>query len=268
MIKLKKGEILVLRTCRMDMLAYGGFKWPKKGRVSSPDWLDNDKCGHGLHGLPWGVGSSVLFFGDKDKDTVWLLVKVNTAKGNYQHGTGEMTDKCKFKEGEVVYSGDRTAVVALLMKHAPAGLAVNYAVQAGGGDSTQTAGNHSTQKAGWDSTQTAGDESTQKAGEFSTQTAGGKSTQAAGWKSTQTAGDVSTQTAGEFSTQTAGNQSTQKAGLGTAQIIRWYEDVWRVKARIITEAEADKWYKFEGGDWRLCTAAEVFELDKKREKPA
>ena len=120
---------------------------------------------------------------------------------------------------------------------------------------TQKAGNVSTQTAGARSTQTAGARSTQKAGYCSTQTAGARSTQKAGNDSTQTAGHESTQTAGDF--------STQKAGDGTVQVCRWYDNGWKVKARVITEAEANRWYRFESGDWRLCTEAEIAEAEQK-----
>ena len=46
--------VLVLRTCSANMTSYGGFKWPKHGPVSAPDWIDNYECGNGLHG--WLAG--------------------------------------------------------------------------------------------------------------------------------------------------------------------------------------------------------------------
>jgi hypothetical protein len=70
---------------------------------------------------------------------------------------------------------------------------------------------------------------------------------------------MSTQTAGDRSTQTAGDWSTQKAGLQSVQIIRYYKDGWKVKTRVITENEANKWYIFENEDWRLLTDVEIKE---------
>ena len=129
--------------------------------------------------------------------------------------------------------------------------------------STQKAGAASTQTAGYDSTQKAGDDSTQKAGDDSTQKAGYRSTQKAGDASTQTAGYRSTQKAGYRSTQKAGADSTQKAGIGSVQIVRWYDGEWKVKTRTITKELAEIWFKFENGDWRPCTPAEIEEAEKK-----
>jgi len=90
---------------------------------------------------------------------------------------------------------------------------------------------------------------------FATQTAGGASTQKAGYRSTQTAGDKST--------QMAGNRSTQTAGTGTVQATRWYDKEWKVVTRVITSAEANKWYYVENGVWRLCTKGEIKDAEKR-----
>ena len=50
MKKTTKETVLVLRTCSADMTSSGGFKWPKRGPVSAPDWVDNFECENGLHG--------------------------------------------------------------------------------------------------------------------------------------------------------------------------------------------------------------------------
>jgi hypothetical protein len=68
------------------------------------------------------------------------------------------------------------------------------------------------------------------------------------------------QTAGNASMQTAGNASMQKAGDETVQIIYHYcekHKKWINSVRKITEKEANKWYKFENEDWRLCTEEEA-----------
>ena len=62
-----------------------------------------------------------------------------------------------------------------------------------------------------------------------------------------------TQTAGYNSTQKAGSNSTQTAGKGTIQIIRYYDDGWKVKTRVITKQSANKPYKFTNGKWRLVS---------------
>ena len=284
-IVLRENEILVLRDCKHDMTSHNNFVWPVKGAVEAPDWKSDFCCGHGLHGLPWGVGGNYFIGGVTAK---YLVVRVCTDTVNYCHGQDEMTDKCKFHHGFVEFCGTLADAVALISKYMPVNTAINFSTQTAGNESTQTAGYRSTQTAGYASTQTAeymstqtaGNESTQTAEYASTQTAGNRSTQTAGNESTQTAGNASTQTAGDESTQTAGNESTQKAGdrstqtagdestqkAGdkTVQICRWYKDgEWKVSTRVITTKEADKWYRFDGGEWTPCTATEIAEAEKK-----
>ena len=115
-LKLRKGEILVLRTVNEDMTSHGGFKWPARGKVTCPDWKYDDACGHGLHGLPWGVGGNYC---STDADVKWLVVVVSTREGLYSHGSGDMNDKCKFASGRVVYCGAREGALALIQANTP-----------------------------------------------------------------------------------------------------------------------------------------------------
>ena len=55
-MKLKKNEVLILRTCNADMTSYGEFVWPELGYVEAPDWEPTETCGNGLHGFLWGEG--------------------------------------------------------------------------------------------------------------------------------------------------------------------------------------------------------------------
>ena len=206
-ITLKPNEILVLRDVRADMTSRNGFHWPKSGSVEAPDWRDDDKCGGGLHGLPWGVGGDYRIGGS---DATWLVVRVCTDPGNYQHGSGKMCDKCKFREGEVVFCGSREDAVEIIARYAPDGARTNW--------STQTAGNGSTQ--------TAGDESTQK----------------------------------------AGDEACHRAGVGSVQITRWYDSNlrrYRTAARVVTDAEANKWYRASRGVWTELTDKEVAEIESR-----
>jgi len=59
-IQLKKNEIIVLRTANSQRQSRGGFQYPELGRVIAPDWDSEEKCGGGLHALPWGVGDYSL----------------------------------------------------------------------------------------------------------------------------------------------------------------------------------------------------------------
>lgn len=67
--------VLVMRTCSADMTSYDGFRWPKRGPVSAPDWIDNYECGNGLHGWLWGEGDASLGQCD-DINAKWLVVRV------------------------------------------------------------------------------------------------------------------------------------------------------------------------------------------------
>ena len=235
--ELAPDEILVLRDVNADMTSYMGFRWPRCGSVEAPDWEPTCECGHGLHGLPWGVGGNYSIGGEHG---VWLIVRVSTAPENYVHGAGDMRDKCKFGRGDVVFAGGRADAAAMISAYAPPNTPVNWAAQ------------------------TAGDRSTQTAGDRSTQTAGNLSTQTAGNLSTQTAGDESTQTAGYGSTQTAGDGSTQTAGINTVQICRWFKGgAWRVASRVVTKTEANIWFRVERGVWRKCTPAEIRAAEEK-----
>jgi hypothetical protein len=97
------------------MISKNGFKWPKKGPVACDDW-DGGKmvCGGGLHGLENGEQSGSYL--DWSDEAVWLVVKVRVADG-YATGKNELTDKCKFRKGTVVYCGKRDGAVAYLVKH-------------------------------------------------------------------------------------------------------------------------------------------------------
>ena len=143
MRKLKANEILVLRSCGAGGASERNFVWPLTvgAVVEAPDWQDTDDCGHGLHGLPWAQGGNYC----DNSAPVWLVLRVSTVKGNYQHGTGNMIDKCKFRactiEGVFDNSKDATDMI---LKYAPAGTVANYCMLKGGYGSTLTGGDGST----------------------------------------------------------------------------------------------------------------------------
>ena len=100
-------KVLVLRTCAADLTSYNGFTWPQSGRVCAPDWEPVPKCGHGLHGLLWGVGDySLLRL--SDPFARWLVVEVDAAR------VVDLDDKVKFPEGDVLYCGDMPGAQAFL----------------------------------------------------------------------------------------------------------------------------------------------------------
>ena len=226
-ITLKKGEALMLRTCKADgtssvsRLVNGWvvysipFQWPKKGKVSCDDWNPKPICGGGLHGLLWGAGVAANLSGEAD--AAWLVVRIKTSDAVVV-GIG----KVKVPSGNVVYFGDRDTAVALIQKHAPAGTDVVYRTATAGDRGKATAGNWGTATAGYGGKATAGDRGTATAGDRGTATAGYGGTATAGDRGTATAGDRGTATAGDRGKATAGNDGKATAGdRGTATAGNW-----------------------------------------------
>ena len=193
----KRQTVLVLRTCSQDMTSRNNFRWPKRGRVEATDWRDDYRCGGGLHGLLWGVGDGEYL--DWSADAKWLVVAVD--QRDLRTGQGELTDKCKFCCGTVVYCGDRIGATSYLLRHGAAGMAVVGCISAAGDFGTATAGDRGTATAGHGGTATAGH-----------------------W-GTATAGDGGTATAGHWGTATAGHCGTATAGNRGAIVIRWWDCV-------------------------------------------
>jgi hypothetical protein len=219
MKKTTKETVLVLRTCSANMTSYGGFKWPKRGPVSAPDWIDNFRCGNGLHGWLWGEGDDTLGHVDTPK-AKWLVVRVLASE--VRHGAGHLIGKCKFPRGYVVHCGDRKSATEYIMRHGASGKAVigatatagDYGTATAGDYGTATAGCRGTATAGPGGTATAGDYGTATAGDYGTATAGDYGTATAGCRGTATAGPGGTATAGYRGTATAGNSGIATAGDG------------------------------------------------------
>ena len=106
----KPETVLVLRSCKPDLVSYNGFKWPENGPVECPDWDNKPKCGHGLHGLLWGQGDQ-LIVGDILTDK-WLVVEV-LAKDVVKIGGGQ---KVKFPKGNVIFCGDYLTAEMMICK--------------------------------------------------------------------------------------------------------------------------------------------------------
>ena len=140
--------VLVMRTCNADMTAYGGFKWPESGLVEAPDWKPIAKCGHGLHGLLWGVGgASHLDLSDSAKG---LVVRVAAEL------VVDLGGKVKFPRGEVVFCGDLKGAADYICANGGAGRAVYSGTATAGDSGTATAGDRGTATAGYRGTATAG----------------------------------------------------------------------------------------------------------------
>ena len=137
----------MLRTCGADMTSRGGFRWPKRGQVTVPDWNPKPVCGGGLHGLLWGRGSSGLL--DWSEDAVWQVVGIN----KWVEIDG---DKIKVPAGYVIYSGDRKGATDAIIRLGADPSYVPGAFRTGGYESTLTGGDRSTLTGGDWSTLTGG----------------------------------------------------------------------------------------------------------------
>ncbi len=109
--KLKKDHVLVVRTCKADMTAYGGFRWPESGEVIAPDWSPEVRCGSGLHGWLWGVGNYSARIGEHDRK--WLVVEVR------EEGIVDLDGKVKFEKGNVIFCGPWIGAFELAREHMP-----------------------------------------------------------------------------------------------------------------------------------------------------
>ena len=151
--RLRAETVLILRTCAADMTAHGGFKWPRRGPVSAPDWDPAPVCGHGLHGFLWGGGDVSL--ASSASDAIWLVVRA------VAQDVVDLGSKVKFPRGVVVYAGDRASAVAMIQAAAPSSAdPCMYGTATSGDYGTATAGDSGTATAGVRGTATAGDSGT------------------------------------------------------------------------------------------------------------
>jgi hypothetical protein len=166
-----KYRTYIIRTCNADMTSRGGFEWPLSGFVSCPDWIDNNECGNGLHGLLHGIGG-IVYLSDA-ADAKWIVASVDSRTTREIDG-----DKVKFPYAWVEFVGNREDAVDYLQRHdADAMNGANvYANKSGGDRSTLTGGDRSTLTGGYGSTLTGGYGSTLTGGAGSTLTGGDRST--------------------------------------------------------------------------------------------
>lgn len=118
-IDFKKGKgilpenmALVLRSCKADFSAYGGFAWPSSGYVDAPDWEASASCGNGLHGLLDGKGDYSLLCNDWDAQ--WLVVAVDRNLCVNIDG-----NKIKYPWGYVIYSGASREALKIILTNPP-----------------------------------------------------------------------------------------------------------------------------------------------------
>ncbi len=211
-MKLKEDEVLVLRTCNVDLTSYKGFRWKSKGLVVAPDW-DNDKsisCGKGLHGALWGEGDGSLF--NWNKDAMWLVVKVKK-----KHIADiEQQGKIRFKQGIVIFCGSQKDATDFIAKHVQGKAIIGY---------TTTAGDYGTAITGYRGTAIAGDGGIVIAGYYGIATAGEYGSAMTGHYGIATAGYYGSATAGYMGTATAGDNGIATTGYKGTAIAGYYSIV-------------------------------------------
>lgn len=281
-MKLKKNEVLVLRTVNQDMTSgYGGhlFTWSKRGRVTDTNWKDHvDNTG--LSGLVWGAGSYCF----THYPGPHLVLRVDTSR-DFRRVYGVSGEYCEFKTGYVVYCGTQERALALIRRHAPVDVAVNSirqdcrdkcrqvagyyaaqfgrdgAIQCADAFSSQRANNSSWQRVGGASTQIAGSSSIQLSAEYKVgQESGHDSIQIAGSEARQYTQEQSVQIAGPYSYQVSRDRCYQKAGINTVQVLWpciYGKQQTAIRTRVVGKREADKWYKTTDKGWNPCTKQEI-----------
>ena len=181
-----------LRTVDKDGRAYGGFVWPKKGKVTAPDWKPTLECKNGLHALLNGEGDSNLL--SWEPDALWQVVRFDATT------MVELGGKVKFPCCDVIHTGTRATATQRL------------AALVGGGHAIHGLVLHSDEKL------------IANGGYRSTLTGGYYSTLSGGDGSKLTGGNYSTLTGGDGSHLTGGDGSMLTGGGGSCIIIVWWCD--------------------------------------------
>ena len=212
---------LILRTCNTDLTSYNGFQWPADGLVQAPDFEATYDCGHGLHGLLEGKGDGNYL--DWSPEARWLVVEVK------EHllltGQGELCDKCKFPEGNVVHCGTQASALDYLQQHGIDLMGCVGATITTGEHGRATVGDYGTATAGHFGTATAGYKGRAVVGNYGTATAGYCGTATTGHRGTATADNSGTATAGDYGKATAGEWGTVIVGKHGNILCTWYDTI-------------------------------------------
>ena len=182
-----------------------------------------------------------------------------------QHATGGFMVNQRYVDPTILRRG-LFKIVKVRTDPGAVQVAGDYAVQnADCYAAVQTAGNYAIQTADDAAVQTAGEYSIQRAVSAARQCAGvwviqraeHKSVQVAQAYARQEAGSDANQCAGVASIQTVNGRAKQKAGVGSVQIVRWEAgNKSHTASRVVTEAEADRWYEVVRGVWTPCEPPE------------
>ena len=232
------GEVLILRRIPANRITKNNFSWPSGvgAVVECPDWEPINKCGHGLHGWPWGFGLGEGCDYDIIGD-IWLVIgcKPEDVVGELEGGV-----KCKFRRGiirlegnfgdamNVVGKGFAKCVEAASDAQQTAKGAPLNAIQSGYSSNAAANGYSSKAAANGYSSKAAAN------GDYSNAAASGKNTLAA----------------------VVGNGGRVRVGERGAFAVPYYSDIdgWRFLAGKVGEngIKADTWYKAKNGQLSEC----------------
>jgi hypothetical protein len=236
------GVVLFLRRCNKDYTSYGGFQWPSEvgSVVEAPDWKQNDSCGNGLHGWPWGIGlgegmsfdiihDSWIVFSAKPGDVVGGLsgghkAKVKScvvvASGSFgkcwdviDKGRDRLIKEVSNGGCEAASSGN-SSTAASSGNYSKAASSGNYSKAASSGDSSKAASS-----GGFSTAASSGDCSTAaSSGDYSTAASSGDSSKAAssgGFSTAASSGNSSkAASSGDYSTAASSGNSSKAASSG------------------------------------------------------
>ena len=104
-------DAFALRTTDADGRSYAHFEWPREvgAIVTAPDWSPTPECGHGLHGLPDGLGDYGLL-GD-EHDRIWWIISFVRSE------SVDLDGKVKFPRCRVEYFGQMAGAMKLISQH-------------------------------------------------------------------------------------------------------------------------------------------------------
>ena len=167
-----------------------GFVWPKRGTVECPDWDPSPRCGGGLHAWRWipGDESHCVYYSQSD-GCIWLVIEA------LESDIVDLSGKCKFRRGKVVFSGGFTDAVRRLKR--PPDLAGFYGTAIAGSYRTAFAGEYGTATAGYGGTAIAGYGGTAAAGDYGTAISGARGISVAGVRGTAISGSGGAASAGD-----------------------------------------------------------------------
>jgi len=252
------GKMLFLRTVKLDGSSINeksnGFKWPLEvgAIVEAPDWDPTDRCGGGLHGLPWGEGEARLLLWEESK---WLVFEA--PDDSVVHITQGGGGKSKVPKATVVHVGDQKTATQYLLEHGGYGHAIVGLIAAcghnerivGGDRCHLTGGDYAKVTGGDHATVTGGDCAKVTGGNDATVTGGNDATVTGGNDAKVTGGNYAKVTGGDAAKVTGGNYAKVTGGDAAQLRCEWHDGKrYRTAVAYVGEdVEAGVTYRVENG---------------------